>query len=724
MGVTTTTDATPAAGLAGLLARGRARWLRVRTFLGILRIVRFSLVIPGVLIVAVTVSAQMRDILRSIGENAHAGQIAALLITSAFTALVVWYTARTMLRFEFEGKPESHSTVMPKLKRHLPRLLAVTVPLTLAIRVLLLAKDSASAVSVYVLAGALAVIAILVWTYFVKRRDLARSVPKLRGLAEAESAERRNLFSFEQLAPGTRRVFYVLLVTNAVLMLVFVFKPVAIIGAPAILLLALGLITVVGSAAVYMANHYEVPILTLLIVWVVVCSFFNDNHAVRASKEMSSHAFLSRASVPPLESITQSPLADRTLDQYFTQWWTELASTEGGDSAVPVVLVAAEGGGIRAAYWSAAVLAHLEDQTAASPAPFSRHVFAISGVSGGALGAATFSSIVARRILHPDSDRERSRLREVDQVLGQDFLSPTLATMLFPDLLQRFLPVPMFRDRAIAIEESWERAWDLAHPDDVGRFRRPFHDLWRDTNFAVPLLFLNSTVVETGQRAVVHPLGAYPVGQTGPFADALDVSRLMGTELPVSTAAHLSARFTYVSPAGLVDTHRTDAPRWIRLVDGGYFDNSGTATLQEIARVIQRTHASIPGARPMQVVVLHIPNDPPNDRGDLRGGGLLNGRIALSETLSPIRALLATRGAHATQSIEFMRGAAEDDANFKALTLTLNRAQAALPLGWVLSDLVRTQIRDQTTTCLPGIPDAECPAKQMQRLLGEMGYAR
>ena len=101
-------------------------WIRVRTVLAVLKIVRFSLVIPAVLVIAVIVSAQMRDILRSIGENAHGGQIAALLITSAFTALVVWYTARTMLRFEFEGNPASNAAVMPAFKRHLPRLLAVS----------------------------------------------------------------------------------------------------------------------------------------------------------------------------------------------------------------------------------------------------------------------------------------------------------------------------------------------------------------------------------------------------------------------------------------------------------------------------------------------------------------------------------------------------------------------------------------------------------------------
>jgi hypothetical protein len=697
-----------------------AHWKRIRTFLDVLKIVRFSLVIPAVLIGAVTVSAQMRDILRSIGENAHAGQIAALLITSAFTALVVWYSARTMLRFEFESRPASKAAVLAGVKRHLPRLLGVAVPLTLAIRVLFLADDSAAAFGVYVLAACLALIAILVWAYVSRRRHLARH-PKLRTLADAEHAEQRDLASFQDLPLVTRRVFYALLIMNAVLMAVFVIRPVAIIGAPAVLLLALGLITVVGSALVYMANHYEVPILTLLVVWAAFCSVFNDNHAVRANAEMSSHGFLSRASVPPLESLAQSPLADRTLEMYFRQWWTDLISEDAGSSPVPVVLVAAEGGGIRAAYWTAAVLAALEDRTAKAARPFSRHVFAISGVSGGALGAATYSAIVARRIVHPNDDANRTRLREVDEVLGRDFLSPTLSTLLFPDLLQRFLPLPIFRDRAVTLEESWERAWDLSHPDDKGRFLAPFHDLWRDTGYSVPLLFLNSTVVETGQRAVVHPLGAYPAGETGPFADALDVSRLMGTELPLSTAAHLSARFTYVSPAGLVDTHRTNAPRWIRLVDGGYFDNSGTATLQEIARLIQRTHRMMPGAPPMRVFVLHIPNEPPNDR-EPQGDGLLNGRVPLSETLAPVRALLATRGAHATQAIEFMRGAAEDEPNFRPITLTLNRAQAALPLGWVLSDLVRRQIRDQTTACLPEIADVACPAKQMQALLRDMGY--
>jgi hypothetical protein len=432
---------------------------------------------------------------------------------------------------------------------------------------------------------------------------------------------------------------------------------------------------------------------------------------------MRSHGFLARASAPALDTLPASPLADRTLEQYFTEWWKELAEQEPGTGPVPVVLVAADGGGVRAAYWSASVLAQLEDDTAKERIPFSRHVFAISGVSGGALGGATFAAVVARRVQQRADSDSRSRVAEVDAVLGRDFLSPTLATLLFPDLLQRFIPLPVFNDRAIALEKSWERGWDVAHPDDAGRFRHPFHELWNTNPHAVPLLFLNSTVVETGQRAVIHPLRAYEEGKEGPLGDTLDVSQVLGTALPLSTAAHLSARFTYVSPAGSVDTHRKGSDRWIRLVDGGYFDNSGTATLQEIARALQQTHAAMSGARPMRLIVLHIPNSPPNVTP--KHGGVLGGRVLLSESLSPLRALLAVRGAHATQSVEFMKKGA-DDKGLTFASVSLYQSRSELPLGWVLSEQVQIQIQQQLSACASEAPPDDCAFNAIRKVEGEL----
>ena len=110
----------------------------------------------------------------------------------------------------------------------------------------------------------------------------------------------------------------------------------------------------------------------------------------------------------------------------------------------PLYIVATEGGGIRAAYWTATVLGGIQD---ANP-NFAPHLFAISGVSGGSLGAAVFSALLAEP--NPGLFKEKANL-----ILGQDFLSPTLAAMLYPDLFQRFIPYPIaYFDRARSLEMS------------------------------------------------------------------------------------------------------------------------------------------------------------------------------------------------------------------------------------------------------------------------------
>ncbi|HVY65093.1 MAG TPA: hypothetical protein VHH11_09760, partial [Gammaproteobacteria bacterium] len=270
-------ETTRRSAFEALMTRGHALWCRIRDIAAVLKIIRFSLLVPAVLIVVLVASDQLTDILRAVGEDARRGQIASLLLAAAFEALIVWYTARTMLRFNFESIPASQASVLPNLKRYLPRWLAVLVPTAIGVRVLLLAKGSAYPAAVYVLAAALLAIAVVVGVYVHGRRVLARVHPRLAVLAEQVSTERRDLRSWKDLPRTTRFVIVLLLIANAALMLLYVVRPVAAIGAPAILVLALGLIAVVGSAFVYMGNHYDVPVLVLLLIWVVIISPFNDN---------------------------------------------------------------------------------------------------------------------------------------------------------------------------------------------------------------------------------------------------------------------------------------------------------------------------------------------------------------------------------------------------------------------------------------------------------------
>jgi hypothetical protein len=701
----------------------RGAWARTRQFAAVLAIVRFSLLVPAVLAIALILADQMIDILRALGEDRRRAAIVWLLLTSAFAALAVWYTARTMLRFRFAANPASDPAVHPRLKRLLPRLLGICVPGMLAVRVGLLAAGSDAPRGprgLWIFTAALAVVTVVVAFYIFARRSIAARTG-LHVLAEPEQKEQRNLHRWRDLPSTTRSLLVAMIALNFLFLVLFMWQGFyragvpAELGAPAILLLGLGLTAATGSAIVYMANHYSVPVLTLLAAWAALCSIDNDNHMVRVTSTSRSHGVLMRETMPPLATLPDSPLGPMTVSGYFKDWWQELEQASPGDGRIPVFIVSAEGGGLRAAYWTAVVLAELEDETSRSAIAFSRHVFAVSGVSGGSVGAVLFDAMVAARLARQrqavssaTATTLPTRRGELQRVLAKDFLSDTVGNALFPDLLQRFLPAPLLSDRAIALEHSFERAWLLEHPDGDLQLTEPFHDLWRASPHSVPLLFLNSTVVETGQRAINHPLATHSTAADPPFADTFPIGSFIGTAMPLSTAALLSARFTYVSPAGLIDTRRTAAPRWIRLVDGGYFDNSGAVTAEELAGVLLQA-----GDHRLRLIVLHLPNDPDTPSAQLNAQQRSLSRLEfLSEVFAPPQTLLNTRGARGTQAVSHLRGTS----GVELLSIRPCRVHVTAPLGWVLSGEVRAEMSGQLVSCHN--VGMHCAAERLQWVAG------
>src|SRR6185436_6731823 len=160
--------------------------------------------------------------------------------------------------------------------------------------------------------------------------------------------------------------------------------------------------------------------------------------------------------------------------------------------------------------------------------------------------------------------------------------------LLYPDFLQRFLPVAIFRDRASAFERSWERAWAV---NSRNRLEEQFTGRWsEDPNQPwQPALFLNTTMVENGKRAIFSNI---PVrtGGGGQFVDSHDLHAHLREyspgagrwqDVPLITAAHASARFPLVSPPGRL-------PSGARVVDGGYFENSGATTGLDILNAVTK----------------------------------------------------------------------------------------------------------------------------------------
>ena len=90
----------------------------------------------------------------------------------------------------------------------------------------------------------------------------------------------------------------------------------------------------------------------------------------------------------------------KSAAEEFEQWYASRPDLEVYDE-YPVYIVAAQGGGMYAADQTAIFLSRLQDNCPA----FRNHLFAISAVSGGSVGAATFVSALRLAEQAPDAQK-------------------------------------------------------------------------------------------------------------------------------------------------------------------------------------------------------------------------------------------------------------------------------------------------------------------------------
>jgi hypothetical protein len=666
-------------------------WKRTRMLYRVLVLIRFSLILGVAGGLVLLFNDQAQDVLHSLGESPD-GRIAWFVAGAFGSALLAWWSARVMFYFRFRN-PASASQVFPRVKEQLPRMLGFAAFVFIAVALFRASLSyspwlSAGSSALVILAAVFVILAFIFFYGTAKRRDWMRL---------NDASRPRDLTSLRQLEP---RAWIPLAATGLggfLLMIFFAYHAVwaaPLVGTAGVALLAVMSMLPVGTLLVYAGNRLHLPVVTALLLVLTASTYMADNHFVRLSSAHNSH------DVPAsVDAFDQGSAADAKLERYLESWFDGLDTAQG---SVPLFIVAAEGGGIRAAYWTALVLGELQDRSLAAGSDFSRHVFAISGVSGGSLGAAVFASLSAnesdgrgpRRCAAGFDNAVRGR---AERILERDFLAPTVAVMLFPDLFQQLLPIGFLNDRAVAIERSWEAAWDECEEGE--HFGNPLTHLYEDGTWnGTPLLFLNSTVVESGQRLITSPVSI----DEPQFSEALDGRRVLGPEVPLSTAVHNSARFTYVSPAGTV--LRRDRPptpgdqrrEWIRLVDGGYFENSAAVTAAEILRAVERHASSLrtPRGASIKPIVLHLSNDPATtDPRDL-----LERRKWLNQPLAPLKALLNTRQARGFQAREDLERRAAAHFHFRLCRHPSNTDDAPsqpLPLGWALSRLAREEMHRQ-----------------------------
>jgi hypothetical protein len=500
------------------------------------------------------------------------------------------------------------------------------------------------------------------------------------------------------------------------------------------------------------------PLVTILALTLVLISILGGGSSIHE---------VDRGATPTSTEDTRLTMADS-----FDAWLRSpepCLTTAGGRPVRPMLLIAAEGGGIRAAYWTVRGLQAIADTTCGE-----RSALFSAGASGGSVGLT-----VARFSGTPDSPNAAGAVDAVKQMAAPGILSRAADGTFVRDLeygasgvpVQRYggsEPDPFgWRDRARLIEDGWADASGDGGLD------------WGDRDFLTPSdelspitgqLILNSTDVKHACRVWVSQVSpGLPVTETGaasfdperscdktpgPGARTIDLFSAYGPFVPgsdpesclgqirSSTAALLTARFPYVTPSAVIgpcppeETKGGKAlPYWPRtqLVDGGYIENSGLATITDLsddwlslvrdhnAGVLNTEGSTEPLVVPIVVFLTNgdravvqpaIDSSPTSELAVplltfLRGRTSLTGNDALLE-----RARAAVEIGGFCPVTELV--CADLQRHFRSRVVVVDRVtqpEIGAPLGWVMSDasitsmdmeITQSQLR---THCDANVPD-------------------
>ncbi|HTH57195.1 MAG TPA: patatin-like phospholipase family protein [Cyclobacteriaceae bacterium] len=412
-----------------------------------------------------------------------------------------------------------------------------------------------------------------------KDRNLSVPLMTILGINIISVPER---FAVEE--KGAYKIFLWFSIPGIILYVTAIFSPelADCMGPLAITLLSLGILTSLANAITTRSIHYKISLGLLIFILAVLIGMISDPYRVRL-RSAAPHVHAKRP----------------TLEKYFKKWVAfRETKIRKANQPYPVYLVIADGGASRSGYWVASVLSAMQDSSLTDGVKgdyFSDHLLCLAGASGGSVGTATFYSLLKDKIGR-DSITADYQQRSA-AFLRHDFLSPAIARLLGSDLFRHWLPFVEMDDRAAALEKGFER---FSEPDSVlkGAYKRPLSTVL-DSTGRLPILFINTTNVQMGSPAVISSVHLESFSRRMDVLDLLD-SIDDGKDMHLSTAVVMGARFPYVSPAGKIGKEY--------FVDGGYFDNTGSAIVNEMVQYLDSLKEDDPVYQKIRLKILHVSN--------------------------------------------------------------------------------------------------------------------
>lgn len=347
------------------------------------------------------------------------------------------------------------------------------------------------------------------------------------------------------------------------------------------------------------ALSYLMLLLTVLVWGLTALSFFLDRYRIPVlltivplylAASLTSHDYVFpvlNLKDNEIAALRYHPLTPaKVLDVSFRS-----SELQGEDYAI---VVAANGGGIQAAAWTAQVLAGVERECKIEFGPAfdgcSPKIRLISSVSGGSVGAMYFLNSYTEGGI-PDA-----KLDEVVENAKRSSLDAAAWGLVYPDFTRSFLPFYWSGyGRGHALEDEWAKGNNELKLGLLS-WREGVKAGWR------PASIFNATVVETGQRLLLSTSDICE--KESEFGECLERAGLIepvtpeaqakakidkksfysfieGKDIPIKTAARLSATFPYVTPVPRADLRPGEMQNFQHVADGGYYDNYGISSLIE-----------------------------------------------------------------------------------------------------------------------------------------------
>jgi hypothetical protein len=361
-----------------------------------------------------------------------------------------------------------------------------------------------------------------------------------------------------------------------------------------------------GALAFYL-DRFRLPVLTTIVILLAIPRIFNwygafEEHYLSVSTRQA------QANLHTPAEVVNAKL--------------------GGNAEQPLIVVTSTGGGIHAAAWTAAVLGQLENEFANDNnlGSFHSHVLLMSTVSGGSAGLYAYL-----RELYAQSNKGAPDWKRMRAAAGCSSLEAVGWGLVYYDLPKAAVPLlpyilapssgggdlsasPMLKDRTWALRKAFAR--NLNDPycslsSGASLRRGDLKNAQRDGTAveealtlgnldpvasAFPAFTMNTTTVEGGERFLLanyqipphepNPLIPQPAKsflQTYGSVEFPSNGQSLYTDLPLATGAQLSATFPYVSSAARFPSEGKVTVT--HFVDGGYYDNDGTASAIEFLRM-------------------------------------------------------------------------------------------------------------------------------------------